>query len=178
MKNRIITAILFILLGGLIAFGPQSLFPVCGVHRAETPAMQGTKNMAEHTDTQADEKMNMGSSEGTGAQSAMPGSNVMKCHWTAQIELGLGVLIALLGVLLLLSKSGDVRLGLSLSLILNGLLVLIIPAVLVGVCGSIHMSCRSLTLPALIILSSAVVFAAAANVYYLHHSGRKGRVGL
>ncbi len=176
MKNRIITGLLFILLGGLIAFGPQTLFPVCGVHTAEKPTTQGSDQMVGHANIKTNEKMIAETAAGTGAQSSMAASNVMKCHWTAQAELGVGLLIALLGIFLLCSRSGQVRLGLSLALILNGLLVLLLPVILIGVCGNLHMSCRSLTLPALIILSSTVVFAAAANVYYLYHSRSKGQV--
>jgi hypothetical protein len=176
MKNRIISGILFIILGGLIAFGPLTIFPVCGVHTTETTTTQGSMTMAGHTSIQSEGKMVMETGEGSGTQTSMAKSTVMKCHWTAQAELGIGILIALLGIFLLFSKSSDVRLGLSLALILYGLLVLLIPIALVGVCGSLNMSCRSLTLPALIILSSAVVFTAAANVYYLYHSRSKGLV--
>lgn len=44
MKNRLLTGILLILLGAFIAFGPQTVFPVCGV-RAE-----GAASSAPHGD--------------------------------------------------------------------------------------------------------------------------------
>jgi len=38
MKNRLITGILFIILGVLIAFGPITIFPVCGVNATQQMA--------------------------------------------------------------------------------------------------------------------------------------------
>lgn len=173
MKNRLITGVLFIFLGGLIALGPQTFFPVCGAHTSEQASEQGLGKMDEH------QSMNVKSDEYTGKQASMTTINmVMKCHWTAQAELGIGILIALLGVFLLIFQSGQIRLGLSLAVILNGVLALLIPTALIGVCGSINMTCRSLTLPALTILSSIVIVTSAANVFYLIDSDRKRQVGI
>jgi hypothetical protein len=146
MKNRLLTGILFIILGGLIAIGPQTIFPVCEVHMAGPASM------------------------------SIPAGTVMKCHWAARAELGVGFLIGLIGVFLIIFQSRQIRLGLSLALILNGILALLIPTALIGVCSSAHMTCRSLTLPALIIISSVIIVASAANVLYLHNFNRKGQV--
>lgn len=78
---------------------------------------------------------------------------VMKCRWTAQAELGIGLLISVLGALLIVFKSKQIRIGLSLSAALNGILALLIPTVLIGVCENAHMTCRALALPALSVLS-------------------------
>lgn len=171
MKNRLFTGVLFIFLGVLIALGPQMVFPVCGVHTSEQASGQGSGKMDEH------QSMNMiQSDENTGKQASMKEKNmVMKCHWTARAELGIGIFIALIGIFLLIFQSGQVRLGLSLALILSGVLALLIPTALIGVCGSLQMTCRSLTLPALTILSSIVIVTSVANVIYLNYSNRKRR---
>lgn len=173
MKNRLITGILAILLGGFIAFGPLTIFPVCGVNAPEQTPGQTAEKMGEAgTNSQA----TMQNAEEAGGQSdAMPANLVMKCHWTARVELGAGILIALLGVLLILFRSAQVRLGLSLSLILNGTLALLAPTALIGVCGGAHMTCRTLTLPALAVLSAAVIFVSAVNAAYLAHRIGKGQ---
>jgi len=169
MKNKLITGILFIFLGGLISFGPRSIFPVCGVHTAWRASLQSPGKMDEQESVRAGVQKTAQAAGDTGGKTSMTmtSSKVMQCHWTAQAEIGIGILIALLGVLQLVFKSRQVRSGLGLALILNGMLALLIPTLLIGVCGSVHMTCRSLALPALVILSGVTVVASAVNVSYL-----------
>ncbi|MBO5985629.1 MAG: DUF4418 family protein, partial [Lachnospiraceae bacterium] len=77
----------------------------------------------------------------------------MKCHWTAQAELGNGAIIAILGFLLFLS-SHKIRVGLQIALLALSVQTILLPNVLIGVCGGNHMSCRSLTLPALNVIGA------------------------
>jgi len=91
----------------------------------------------------------------------------MACFWTGRAVLGVGALIAVSGVFFFIFKSKQIRLGLSLAAGLNGILTLLIPTVLIGVCEGRHMSCRTLTLPALTVLSMLTIAAAAVNVIYL-----------
>jgi hypothetical protein len=176
MKNRLITSALFILLGGLIAFGPQTIFPVCKVHTTEQSSAQDSGKTGDPQSNPSNDAYMIQSAEDSGAMATK--SMVMKCHWTAMAEIGAGLLIALLGVFLLIFRSGLIRLGLSLALILNGILALLIPTVLIGVCGSLHMNCRSLALPTLTILSGIVITASAANVIYLYHTDYRRQAGI
>ncbi|MDR3237502.1 MAG: DUF4418 family protein [Spirochaetia bacterium] len=91
---------------------------------------------------------------------------MMKCHWTMRAELGIGLVIAVLGILNILFSSGRVRLGLSLSLLLNGFLLLLVPTALIGVCGG-HMACHTLTMPALSVLSVISIAVSAINAILL-----------
>lgn len=177
MKNRFITGILFVILGGLIAFGPITIFPICGVH--------STQKMEEKDSGQksSEDEMNMGSKKTDSSKEAdekssmnMGKSMVMTCHWTGRAELGLGIVIAILGALLIIISSAFIRIGLSISLTLNGILTLLIPTYFIGVCAGVHMSCRSLTLPALIIVSSIVILAGVINTIYLLVTNRKEQV--
>lgn len=131
MKERGIFGVLFILLGGLIAIGPQTFFKVC--------------------DTT--EKM-------------------MKCHWTAQAELGVGALIAVLGILILVIASRQIRIGITIGIVLNGILTILIPNALIGVCKSNHMHCHALTLPALTLLGIVTVVVGIVNIIYLSKKER------
>jgi hypothetical protein len=97
----------------------------------------------------------------------------MKCHWTAQAELGIGLVIAILGLLLILFDSRQLRIGISIGILLNGILVLLLPNALIGVCGSQQMKCRSLTQPALNILGVLVALAAVINIWFLWNKDRK-----
>lgn len=150
MKNRILISIILIILGLLIALGPIILFPVCGIHAEET----------EH-------EMAKEIQEGAMQQAKM------KCFWTARAELGIGILIAILGVLHFILKSEQLRIGLSIGAILNGVLALLIPNTLIGVCRKAGMMCRIGTLPALTIFSSLVIIVCTVNVFYLYRLRKK-----
>lgn len=97
----------------------------------------------------------------------------MACYYTSRAEIGLGGLIASLGVLYFLFKSKDTRIGLSLAQILNAVLVLLLPLELTGLCKMDDMACRAKTLPALIVLSVLLIVIAFADILYLAVSGKK-----
>lgn len=90
----------------------------------------------------------------------------MKCHWTAQAEIGNGAIIAILGVLLFLS-SRNIRLGLQIALLALSVQTILLPNVLIGVCGGNHMSCHSLTLPALNVIAAISIIIGVVNLIYL-----------
>jgi hypothetical protein len=140
----------------------------------EKPAMGGAhadEKPATDAGAHADEKPAMGASgSDSSTESAAP---VMKCFWTARAELGIGALIVILGALLIVFKSRQLRIGLSLAAALNGILALLVPTLLIGVCDHASMQCRIGTLPALVILSSFVIAVAALNAIYLFRSYSK-----
>jgi hypothetical protein len=100
------------------------------------------------------------------------GDMVMKCFWTRRAELGIGLVIVVLGVLTLVFKSSQIRLGLGIGVFLNGVLALLIPATLIGVCEHAHASCRVLALPALSVLSSILILISVINGITLSKRGR------
>lgn len=101
------------------------------------------------------------------------GDNYMKCHWTAQAVSGIGLSIAFLGVLLIILTPKQIRLGISLAILPNAILVTVIPNVLIGVCNNIHMNCHALTLPALNVLGVLTLLAVVINIWYLWKTNRK-----
>lgn len=100
------------------------------------------------------------------------GDMIMKCHWTARAELGLGISISILGLILLIQKAYNSQLAANLSLIINGVLAYLIPNVLIGVCDGVHMHCHAVARPALSILSALTVAIAIINVVYLYGKRR------
>ncbi|MDL2284178.1 DUF4418 family protein [Oxalobacter sp. OttesenSCG-928-P03] len=99
----------------------------------------------------------------------------MKCFWTARMALGTGIFFCISGVLLYLSKSVLVRLGISLMLFLNAVLLAAIPLFLIGVCTAQTMPCRMGTLPGLVVPAVLTGLVSLGNMVYLNRlSKRKG----
>ncbi|WP_038074041.1 DUF4418 family protein [Treponema sp. C6A8] len=91
------------------------------------------------------------------------GEKIMKCHWTARVELFLGLSIVLLGLLKLLLSDAKYQLGLNFGLLINALGVLLTPTVLIGVCGMKKMHCHVVTKPTLIIFAILILVSALAQ---------------
>ncbi|MBO4747714.1 MAG: DUF4418 family protein [Clostridiales bacterium] len=128
MKNRIIFAAAFVLLGLLVILAPTVIFPVC--------------------------------------ESEMK----MACFFTKKAEIGVGLLIAAIGVVSFFLKNKDIRIGLSIAQFLNAALVLALPLKLTGLCKKSDMACRVKTLPALIVLSVLLAIVAASEIFILAKS--------
>ena len=87
----------------------------------------------------------------------------MKCHWTSQTEVAVGVATLVLGVLIVLSKEKAAGAAYAVASAINGVLVILIPTVVIGVCGSADMPCHSGTKPALIIAGALIIVTALIN---------------
>ena len=86
------------------------------------------------------------------------GTNIpMKCYWTAMAEVGLGALIVVTGIVLILSKQNETRRALGFVLAALGVVVALVPADLIGVCGMAEHPCRMATQPALILLGAVTI---------------------
>ena len=81
----------------------------------------------------------------------------MKCFWTARAEVGLGALTVIAGLLLILSRQQETRRMLGVVVGSLGILVLLTPTNLIGLCMSADHPCRVGTEPFLI-LTGVVVF--------------------
>ena len=155
MRNRLISGIALILLGTLIAIGPQTIFPICGVHKESTSSVESS----------------MKSSDMQNSESKMSSAKIsspMKCYWTGRAEIGIGAIIAVIGLLLILVGNSNIRIGLSIAALLNSIFAASIPTVLIGVCRSSHMSCNKLALPAILILSILAAILSLINSIYLY----------
>lgn len=125
--KRVLLPLIYILLGGLTAIGPQSFAKVC-------PLM---------------------------------GESPMRCYYTARAALGIGLLIAFLGLVTVFVQSSRVRLGLSIGIAATGLLSLSVPTLLIGVCEMEKMQCRLHTYPFLIASSFLLIVISAGHTIYL-----------
>lgn len=98
---------------------------------------------------------------------------LMKCHWTARAELGLGIVLSILGLLTAIVSSKQIRAGLHISVALNSILAFLIPNVLIGVCSGEHMHCHAVCLPALSILSVVLFITAIVSLIHFYRSEGK-----
>jgi hypothetical protein len=101
------------------------------------------------------------------------GDMVMKCHYTAQTELALGIEIAIFGAILAIQKSRAAQAATSISLVLSGIFALLVPNVLIGVCDGVHMHCNAVAKPALSLLGIAVVIIALISFARLYREGMR-----
>ena len=84
------------------------------------------------------------------------GGRWMKCHWMGMAELGVGALVALLGVLMFLQKDRGVRKGLAQALIGISVLAAALPGGLIGGCKNLQMPCQTISIPVLYVLSAGL----------------------
>jgi hypothetical protein len=96
----------------------------------------------------------------------------MRCHWSAQAEIGIGGLIAVLGIALVIFSAPQTRLGLTIGIFLSGVLALLIPHTLIGGCAMHSMACRKVTFPAITVISILLLIGMALNA--LHLARKKG----
>jgi hypothetical protein len=81
----------------------------------------------------------------------------MPCGYTARAETGVGALIAVAGGLLIARRTPETKQAVGVFSIAAGVLVILFPTVLIGMCRLADHPCRQLTLPVLEILGAAVI---------------------
>jgi hypothetical protein len=86
----------------------------------------------------------------------------MKCLWSARAELALGVPLLALGVLMALSRRKETIRALSALTVIIGVLVILIPSELIGVCASADMDCNSIMKPTMIVSGILIILAGLA----------------
>ena len=98
---------------------------------------------------------------------------IMKCWWSTRAEAAIGGLIVFSGIILLFLKSKDALQTINLSNIAAGIAGILIPSVLIGGCGKVTMPCRSLTFPAIYVISAVIILFSIANLIYFKKSAGK-----
>lgn len=88
----------------------------------------------------------------------------MACHYTAQAVLGIGIVIAVLGVAGLF-VSNQTRAGLDIANAVLGVLTITVPTVLIVVCKGAMMHCHMVTLPTLVVLGVLLAVLASIAAY-------------
>jgi len=153
MKKAIICGSIVIILGLLIALGPQFLFKVC----------DSKKMSSELTNDDC-------SDDGCGCSGSVV-INYPICHWSARAEIGIGFLIAALGICLIVFTDPKIHLGLFIGIFFTSIIALAIPHSLIGGCAMMTMRCRKTAFPALtaesiaLLVFSAIMMTVNARSY-------------
>jgi hypothetical protein len=85
----------------------------------------------------------------------------MICHWTAEAEIALAVILLVTGGLLTFSQRRETLRALSILGIVLGTFVILLPTNLIGVCVGPDMLCNMLMKPTLIFAGSLITAASA-----------------
>jgi uncharacterized membrane protein YkvI len=85
----------------------------------------------------------------------------MKCHWTGRAALAMAFPLAAAGVMMVVSRRKETRRALSVVAVVSGIMVILLPTYLIGVCANPDMTCNMIERPVLIL---AGVLTAAAGV--------------
>jgi len=126
-KSSIIIGAVVVVIGLLIALGPQFIFKACPQHE-----------------------------DGVWSQ----------CHWSVQAELGMGILIAAIGICMMVFADPKIHFGLTITTFLSAFVALFIPHLLIGGCSNAEMTCHKVAFPAL--TAESVVLLAASIVYIVY----------
>ena len=90
-----------------------------------------------------------------------------RCHWSVQAVLGVGFLIAALGLCMVFFSELKTHIGLNVGILLAGIVTLSIPYSLIGGCSSHEMRCWKVAFPAITVISAVVLAGAIAYFIYL-----------
>jgi energy-converting hydrogenase Eha subunit A len=88
----------------------------------------------------------------------------MKCYWTARASLLVAVPLLAVGLLLAFSRQRETRRALALLGAIAGVLVILLPTWLIGVCQHPGASCNLVMKPALILMGILVIVASLAGL--------------
>jgi hypothetical protein len=88
----------------------------------------------------------------------------MKCYWTARASLLVAIPLLVMGLLLAFSRQRETRRALALLGAIAGILVILLPTWLIGVCQHPGASCNLVMKPALILMGILVIVASLAGL--------------
>ena len=99
----------------------------------------------------------------------------MKCHWTGRAALAMAFPLAAVGLLMVVSRRKETQRALSIVAAVSGIMVILLPTYLIGVCASPDMICNMFEKGTLIL--AGVLTLAAGLVGLLLARGSEQTIG-
>ena len=96
------------------------------------------------------------------------------CHWALQAELGMGMVIAALGIFFIIYNDPKIQQGMTIGMFLTGVMVILIPNLIMGGCAIKSMECNILTYPILTVLGILVTVLSGIKFLSLRKTKRQG----
>ncbi len=96
-------------------------------------------------------------SQGDTLKLANGNTQPMKCHWTAQAEIAVGIPLGVVGIMLPFSRRSYVAMTVSATVVSLGAVALAVPYALIGTCTAPTHICNTVMKPALTALGSVTV---------------------
>ena len=91
----------------------------------------------------------------------------MACYYTGKAVVGIGIIVLILGVVSIIFKDEKVRLGISIAIITDTVLIYLYTFKLTGLCKMETMDCRVATEPALLVATTVLLLVALFNVIFI-----------
>lgn len=91
----------------------------------------------------------------------------MKCWWSTQAILGIGILFIMVGICYILIKSKDINIGISLISIFISIYSICIPKFLIGGCKKSTMPCLAVEFPSIYLICGILIIISIINIIYL-----------
>ncbi len=91
----------------------------------------------------------------------------MKCHWSARAELALALPLLVTGVLMLTNRRKQTLRSLSIVTLTLGIVAMLVPTYLIGVCTNPDMICAMLMRPTVLFAGALTVIVSIVALVYL-----------
>jgi hypothetical protein len=95
----------------------------------------------------------------------------MKCHWSGLAEIATGVPLIAVGIMMILTRRKSNIYMLGVIGIIMGILTILFPSNIIGVCQTPTMLCNTAMRPALVVLGAVAIAASAVSMLWARKSG-------
>ena len=89
----------------------------------------------------------------------------MKCHWTAEAAIAIAIPLGIVGIMMILGRRKETLLSMSIIGAALGIVTILLPTVLFGVCADNTMLCNSVMKPALILTGTLLAAVSLGGLF-------------